>query len=412
MTEELAVKRNILVERLHAAPVGEQEVEIVERKGLGHPDSVCDAIMEAVSRALVREYLDRFGVVLHHNLDKGMLVAGQAEHRLGGGRIIAPMRLIFGDRATTEMLGQSVPVPDIAVATAKEWLRQNLRFVDPERHVDYQVEIAPGSQALTEIFRSGPRQGLLGANDTSAAVGYAPLTETERLVLQTEGYLNSEAFKELFPESGTDVKIMGFRARHLLHLTVAMPLVDRFIASEEGYFRRKQLILEAIQTFADARREGLHEVRVYLNTLDRPGHGVAGMYLTVLGTSAEDGDSGQVGRGNRVNGVIALNRPASAEAAAGKNPVAHTGKIYNLLSHRIADEIYRGVPGLREVYVWLCSQIGQPIDRPKVASAQLVVERGVRFPPLARRAREIIDRELANIDQFVAELVAGDLGVH
>ncbi len=220
--------RNILIERLHSSPVGEQAVEIVERKGLGHPDSICDAIMEAVSRALVREYLRRFGRVLHHNLDKGLLVAGRAEHRFGGGTIVAPMGLIFGDRATTEVGGEHIPVGDIAVDTAKGWLRNHLPEVDPERHVRYQVEIAPGSQALTEIFHAGTPHGLLGANDTSAAVGYAPLTETERLVRQTEAHLNSLTFKRSFPESGTDVKIMGFRegavaAPHRGHAT-ARPL--------------------------------------------------------------------------------------------------------------------------------------------------------------------------------------------
>ncbi len=404
--------RNILVERLHALPVEDQQVEIVERKGLGHPDSICDGIMEEVSRALVREYLERFGAVLHFNLDKGMLVAGRAEHRLGGGVICEPMRLVFGDRATTTVGERRVPVAEIAVSTAKEWLRKNLRFLDPDRHVAYQVEIKPGSQALTEIFRDPTREGLLGANDTSAAVGYAPLTETERLVLATEAYLNSPQFKSLFPEAGEDVKIMGFRARRRLHMTIALPLIDRFVSSESDYFDRKQQLQAAIQAFVAERRESLEDVRVYLNTLDHPGHGVAGLYLSVVGTSAEDGDSGQVGRGNRVNGVIALNRPASAEAAAGKNPVAHTGKIYNLLSHKIAGEIYHEVPGVREVYVWLCSQIGVPIDRPKIASAQVVLDRGTRITSVSGLVRDIIDRELAQIGQFVKSLLAGEFTVH
>jgi len=404
--------RNILVERLRAAPVAEQQVEIVERKGLGHPDSICDAIMEQVARALTREYLERFGAVLHFNLDKGMLIAGRAEHRLNGGRIIEPMRLVFGDRATTAAGGQSIDVGGLAVATAQEWLRHNLRFVDPKRDVTYQVEIKPGSQALAEIFHGAVHEGLYGANDTSAAVGYAPLSETERLVLDAEAYINSTEFKNAFPESGEDVKVMGFRTHHRLVMTVAVPLLDRYIPSEGEYFARKEQIRAAVQSFVDERRQTLEEIRVDLNTLDSPGRGVDGMYLTVLGTSAEDGDSGQVGRGNRVNGVIALNRPASAEAAAGKNPVSHTGKIYNILSHRIAGEIYREVPGVREVYVWLCSQIGVPIDRPKIASAQIVLAPGVRFAAAARHTREIIDRELAQIGTFVQELTAGRYGVH
>ena len=104
------------------------------------------------------------------------------------------------------------------------------------------------------------------------------------------------------------------------------------------------------------------------------------MYLSVLGTSAEDADSGQVGRGNRVNGVISLNRPMGTEAAAGKNPVSHVGKIYNILTHKIANDIYQKTKGIKEVYIWMCSQIGQPIDQPKIISAQLILEKGPLFP--------------------------------
>lgn len=135
------------------------------------------------------------------------------------------------------------------------------------------------------------------------------------------------------------------------------------------------------------------------------------MYLTVLGTSAEGGDCGQVGRGNRVNGVIAFNRPATTEAAAGKNPVSHVGKIYNLLSHEIAEQIYLEVDGLREVTVYLCSQIGHPIDRPLVAAAQVIVADGAALPDVKSSIREVIDRELATIDRFVEKLIQGELQV-
>ncbi len=150
---------------------------------------------------------------------------------------------------------------------------------------------------------------------------------------------------------------------------------------------------------------------VALNTLDEPGRGEGGMYLTVLGTSAESGDSGQVGRGNKVNGVIALNRPMSTEAAAGKNAISHVGKIYNLLSHRIAQEVYTGVPGLQEVYIWLCSQIGQPIDQPLIASAQLVLAPGTDLDSIRRPVEDVIERELADIYQFTARLARGELTV-
>lgn len=400
--------RNILIESLRNKPVSQWQVEIVERKGKGHPDSICDAIMEEVSRALSREYQRRFGRIFHYNVDKGLLVAGEVERKLGGGRIVKPMRIIFGDRATEKVDSQVVPVQDIAVAAAKEWIKNNLRFVDPDTAVEYQNEIHAGSTALAAIFRE-PRE-LLGANDTSAAVGYAPMTETESLVLEMERHLNSETFKKIHPETGEDVKVMGFRGRKKLFLTVAMPFIDRYIDSEAGYYRKKKEVLQHMTEFANSKQGSLSRIVVDYNTLDREGEGMSGMYLTVLGTSAEDADSGQVGRGNRVNGVIALNRPASAEAAAGKNPVSHVGKIYNVLAHRIANEIYtgEGLEGkIREVYIWLCSEIGLPIDQPKIASAQLILERGVTIHSVANKVQEIIDFELTNIGEFVKDLEKG-----
>ncbi|MEK7802896.1 MAG: methionine adenosyltransferase, partial [Deltaproteobacteria bacterium] len=206
--------RNIKIEILKNKPVAEQDVEIVERKGIGHPDSICDAVMDSISVALSQEYLKRFGDILHHNIDKGLLVAGQVEKRFGGGRVIKPMELIIGDRATFRAGGKEMDVEGIAVDTAKKWFEKNLRFVDAEKNVKYRVVLAPGSEELTDIFR---RKGKLkGANDTSAAVGYAPFTPAENAVYEIERFLNSERIKTVLPETGEDVKVMGLRKGRVL----------------------------------------------------------------------------------------------------------------------------------------------------------------------------------------------------
>jgi len=400
--------RNILVDCLRQTPIEKQKLEIVERKGLGHPDYICDAIMDQVSVSLSKAYLERVGAILHHNADKSLLVAGKAQLRFGGGFIEEPMLLIFGDRATFEADDLKIPVEEIAIQSAKDWFRKNLRFVDPEKHVRYQVELKPGSPELVDIFK---RKGkVLGANDTSAAVGYAPMTKTERTVLETERYINSQEFKKSYPESGEDVKVMGYRKGEELSLTIAMPLVDRFIKDEKDYFTKKSEILEAIRTFVEEKSE-FRKIEVQLNTLDIEDRGIQGIYLTVLGTSAESGDSGQVGRGNRVNGVIPLNRPVCSEAAAGKNPVSHVGKIYNLLTHRIAEQVYERVPGLEEVYIWLLSRIGKPIDQPAVAAAQVVMKTGNSFESVQKEIEEVVNEELENIHKFCIELAYGKLPI-
>ncbi len=400
--------RNIMINGLSQTPLEEQKLEIVERKGLGHPDSICDAIMDQISVRLSRAYLEKFGAIMHHNADKSLLVAGEIETKFGGGLVKEPMLLIFGDRATFEVEGVSLPIKQIAIQTAKEWFKNSLRFVDPEKHVRYQVELKPGSAELMDIFK---RKGmLLGANDTSAAVGYAPMTRTETIVLETERYVNSKDFKRRFPESGEDVKVMGLRRGNSLDLTVAMAFVDRFVESEKDYFRKKAEVLEEINRFVKEKAD-FASVKVNLNTLDVEGRGIGGVYLTVLGTSADGADSGQVGRGNRVNGVIPLNRPLCSEAAAGKNPVSHVGKIYNLLTHRIANSVYEQVPGIEEVYIWLLSQIGKPIDEPAIAAAQVVMKSGNSFEHVRKEIEEVMDSELKNIEKFCMDLAYGRIPI-
>ncbi len=400
--------RNILVNCLEQIPLEDQKIEVVERKGLGHPDTICDSIMNEVSVALSKEYLDKAGAVMHHNIDKSLLAAGQVVTRFGGGTVKKPMKLIFGDRATFKVDEVDIPVEEIAVKTARNWLRNNLRFVNPDRHVIYQVEIQPGSSALTDIFRRGGK--VLDANDTSAAVGWAPLTKTERSVLSTENYLNSKEFKSVFPETGEDIKVMGLRKGDELELIVSMAFVDRFIQSEGQYFEKKTEVLEDLYRFVKKNND-FRKVQVQLNTLDAPGRGVDGIYLTVLGTSADGADSGQVGRGNRVNGLISLNRPQCSEAAAGKNPVSHVGKIYNLLTHKIANEIHRQILEAREVYVWMLSKIGRPIDQPTVVAVQMIPKRHVEISKIAKDAEAVVEYELDNIDKFCMDLAQGKMPV-
>ncbi|HTG80323.1 MAG TPA: methionine adenosyltransferase [Geobacteraceae bacterium] len=398
----------IVVETYKGRSVTEHRVEIVERKGTGHPDQICDSLMEAISIALSREYLRAFGMILHNNIDKGLLAAGQVEKHFGGGRVVRPMELTIGDRATFRAGGKEIQVAEIAVDAGRRWIGENLRFVDPERHLVFRVILAPGSEELSDIFaRPGE---VMVANDTSAAVGYYPLSPTEKAVLGLERFLNGREFKETYPETGEDVKVMGMRRGRELDLTVAMPLLARFVTSEHDYWMRKEMILGAMRGFLST-IGGFSRTVLHFNALDAPGRGLGGVYLSLLGTSAEDADSGQVGRGNRVNGLISMNRPMGTEAAAGKNPVSHVGKIYNVLAHKMARDIYEEIEGIKEVYVLLLSRIGVPIDRPQMASAQLLLEKGRRMGEITRQVEDILDRELAAIATFCGALTRGEYPV-
>jgi S-adenosylmethionine synthetase len=255
---------DIFVEQLIQTPVEEQTIELVERKGLGDPDSLCDSIANHASVALCQEYMKVFGRILHHNLDKALLVAGGSSPKIGGGTIEKPMRLILGDRATAVFQGKSIDVQGIVIEAAKDWMRCNLRFVIPERHVIFQNEIRAGSPELTDIFE----RGRIGANDTSAALGFAPFTLTEQVVFSVEKYLNSLSFKEQFPETGEDIKVMGLRHKRELHLTIAIAFVDRFVADSRTYFERKEEIAKYLCRYLGPLQRDYERIKVDINALD------------------------------------------------------------------------------------------------------------------------------------------------
>ena len=396
----------ISIQEITGPTPAELDIEIVERKGLGHPDTICDLVMERISQALSQAYLKHYGRILHHNCDKGLLVAGKVERCYGGGRVVEPMRLVIGDRAT---LVNEFDVAEVAVETARQWFYENLPEVDPVRHLLYQVELKGGSDELTDIFRADSVVTL--ANDTSAAVGYAPLTETEKMVLEAEQLLNGPQFKHDYPDSGRDVKIMGIRERGNLTLTVAMPLLDKYINNEAAYFQRKEEMCRALTVLLRSRRDKLADLTVKMNTLDRAGAGMSGIYLSVLGTSAEDADSGEVGRGNQVNGIIALNRPRGSEAAAGKNPISHVGKIYSVLTHVVAAQIYQSIPGVRQAVVWLCSRIGAPVSQPQMAAVQVALDGHTKLSAIEGAIREIVTGELERLPDFCRALAEGKYSI-
>ncbi len=390
-----------LLEALPHAPVARRRVELVERKGIGHPDTMCDAMVEAISVALNRMYLERVGVILHYNADKALLIAGQCAKGFGWGELKQPMELVVGDRATFEVEGTKLPVEETVRAAVDAWVAAHLPHVRPAVDLRLRIALAPGSVELRGIFEGGA--GDIASNDTAGASGYAPLSPTEALVMSVERFLNDAAFKGAFPDTGQDVKVFALRRDAAVELTVAMPLLCVATGSERAYFDRKA---EILATLSERFRSTPFELAWALNHLDRPGRGADGAYLTLTGTSAEDADSGQVGRGNRANGLIAFSRPTGGEAAPGKNPVAHVGKVYSVLSHRLAHRIHARCPELVEVYVHLVARIGEPVDDPWTL-VQVVLPPGVALGDVDRSIRDVVTAELQRMPTFRTELILG-----
>ena len=395
--------RNIQVSRLDRQAVEDQEVEIVERKGIGHPDSICDGVAESVSRALSQLYLDRVGKVLHYNTDETQLVAGRAAPAFGGGEVVEPIYILIVGRATKEYDGEQLPVNATALAAARDYLAEAIPELEYGTDVVVDAKLGEGSGDLQDVFGEETQQVPM-ANDTSFGVGHAPLTETETIVHEAERALNGRYHDE-HPELGPDVKIMGKREGDRIDITVAAAMVDRYVDGLDEYDDAVDDVREFVTGLAEDHTD--REVHVDVNTADDYDEG--SVYLTVTGTSAEQGDDGSVGRGNRANGLITPNRPMSMEATSGKNPVNHIGKIYNLLSTRIAESVTDEVDGIRDLQVRLLSQIGRPIDEPHVADAQLVTEEGVAIGDIEPEVLEIVDRELNDVTDVTRSVIDGDV---
>ena len=392
------MKPNIRVEKITQTPIETHRIELVERKGIGHPDSICDGIGEAVSRALSNEYLSRFGRILHHNTDQVELVGGEANPLYGDGEVISPIFILIGGRATSHVGEEKIPVGVIAHETAREYLANNIRNLKPS-HVVFDQRIGQGSVDLINVFERGT---VPNANDTSFGVGHAPFSETELVVYNTESSLMN--LRERLPAIGEDIKVMGLRIKDHITLTVANAIISKYVDDLEHYKMIKEEVSEHVLEIA--KQHTKREVSVAVNIADD--YATGSIYLTVTGTSAEMGDDGSVGRGNRCNGLITLNRPMSSEATSGKNPVNHTGKIYTLLSNQMARDIAE-VHGVEEVYVRILSQIGQPINDPKVVNAQIIPKKEVAMEKIKPKVEVIIDDWLSDIIQITEMVVRGEL---
>lgn len=354
----------IVIEPEPGAGPSAARVEVVERKGRGHPDTLCDRAAEALSAALCHAYVERAGRVLHHNVDKAVLCGGRAQVGFGGGMVTRPMRMIHVGRATAEVDGGAIDLEALAAAATRRVFASALRHLDAARDLEVETLIRPTSSALAGLFAAPG--AVPAANDTSFGCGFAPLSPTEAVVLAVERMLTDDRTLAAHPFIGEDVKVLAVRVDDAVELTVACAFVAAHLASLAHYEEARAVVVALVERCA--REHGVAPARVVVNAADRPAAGQ--VYLTVTGTSAEGGDDGQVGRGNRANGLITPGRPMSLEAMAGKNPVSHVGKLYNAWASRLTAEL-AARPDIASATCLLASRIGAPITEPQVVSLRV-----------------------------------------
>lgn len=359
--------------------------EVVERKGIGHPDTLADGISEEISRELCMRYREDFGEIMHHNVDKVLIIGGRSAPRFGGGEILAMPCVIVGGRATS-LKGQGIE--DVIRTGAAGYLSRTVKNL---KEFSIEPRTREGAPELRSLIGHG-------ANDTSIGVGYAPLSRTEALVLMLEEKVLAVR------GTGQDNKIMAVKNKDALELVVAASMVSDQIFSMDDYIEAKSRVKDAVISTA----EGCgFDATVHVNAADHGDH----IFLTVTGTSAEMGDDGATGRGNRGNGLITPMRPMTLEAIAGKNPVIHVGKIYNVMAQKAAEDI-AGLDGVCEAYVTLVSKIGSPLYSPLVRAVRVATDDPQSRGDIISEAEAIVNSWLGRTEELVEDFVSGRLTVY
>lgn len=346
-------------------------MEIVERKGIGHPDTVCDIVSDLTMSAYSEALGKKLGGVPNGSFDKVAVAGGVAILGFNACEVVTPPTYYLLGKAM-EVDGSTDYMEPIFRGSVDHAVKTifGLEVLEGYRpNITVDVNSGIGAEHDADFYKAG-RKSLNSlwdyrlSNDTVACSGWYPFTKHERLTVTLENFINGEEFKGAFPETGTDVKILTRYIDNETYLTICIPFIAKATPSELFYTAKKREIESVISNYVNER---VGKATIALNTKDIPGKG----YLTVYGSAMDKGDRGMTGRGNRYPGLISVTRPSGVEAYSGKNPNNHSGRIYTKLAFDIARAIFEetGVAGC----VFITADNGAKLTEP---SSVRVIQNG------------------------------------
>jgi S-adenosylmethionine synthetase len=360
--------RRCVIELTISARTGQldPELEVVERKGRGHPDTLADGLAEQLSARYCVYTTDRFGAILNHNFDKIGLLGGRSTVEFGSGRMLRPVRVLLNGRAADRFGDQPIPLVSLLTTWTIDFITEELPLLDPENDLEFHFNVSTANTAgypaddFTPTESTDRRQlNELRSSDTAVICAQYPPTALESAVLAIERSLTSNDRRCLWPWLGNDIKVLAWRTGRQVSMTACIPQIAGQVPDLGAYRRNLDQVRALIHNQAAEYLFG-YEVELDLNTKDdEVGNS---LYLTAIGSCLESGDEGLAGRGNRPNGVISPLRAHSGEAACGKNPAFFPGKVYNAAAAEIARMLYEDIGA--PVEVWLAAQEGRPLDNP------------------------------------------------
>jgi len=350
----------------------QQSIEVVERKGLGHPDTIADGIAESISIAYSKYCLENFGAILHHNVDKAIVLGGQCDLEYGRGELLKPFRILLAGRMSRSFGNQEIDIKNIQTEAVNNYFKKILPRLNPDKDFEFYTFTSSSSRIpywfTPRTVDDLPELGNPHANDTATMVGFWPFSALEQIVLASERYFY-EFDREVRPRFdfvGGDIKIMALRREKDVELTICVPFHADKITSQKEYLEHKSLIENGLRKFLQKRFGNLLDIILKINTQDQKIRSEKddgrGRYLTVIGSALDYGEEGISGRGNRCRGLISSMRPSTVESVYGKNPVYHVGKVYSLIAQEIARQI--GTHFDCETTVIVTTRNGDPLYSP------------------------------------------------
>lgn len=351
----------------------DSQTEIVERKGLGHPDTLADALAERMSIAYAKHCVERYGAVLHHNLDKVYIQGGHCKLGLGEFEMTAPVTLVIGGRVSTSFARQTIDHQGLFEHVARQYLQTVLPAFDHVRWL--RIEHASTDRSRFPVWFHPRDHGDLPelahptSSDTVAVTAWWPNTPTERLVLALERHLNREGVGPRYSTYGQDIKVMAVRRRGHIDITANVAVHPHAATDTDAYDAVVADLYNELDDVASQAVGGALSHRLIINSGDANPYRGKRHYLLGTGSCLELGEEGFVGRGNTPAGVIPLHRPKSVEAAYGKNPTYHAGKVYTIYAQQIARAVHDATGSAATVTV--LARHSDPLREPALVDVAL-----------------------------------------
>ncbi len=417
---------NFVVFKTGKPNINDTEYEVVERKGIGHPDNLCDAVAEKISVAYSTYCLDKYGVILRHMVDKVAVLGGSSKVSFGQGEMTSPIRILLNGRFTHIFLDEEIDYMKIVNNVVKDHFKNIFPLLDTDKwlkiidntHFSQGPGVVYNKDGTTKNERSQffsvsdekyikHHSNGFRSNDTSTTVSYFPLSDLENMVIISEGLLDNAKFKKSHQYVGTDIKVMGKRVSKNIELTLCIPFIAEF-TPDQGFYIQKLNELKELLINMLKREFPTYSIDIILNTRDNFDN--QDIYLTAIGSAVESGDEGAVGRGNRSNGIIPFTRNMSSEAPCGKNPVYHTGKIFTVIGDIIAEEIFKTL-GI-ESTVYLTSQMGRDMNDPWQAAIALDGYQKDIDEELRMSISNIVEENLIKHSEITNKIVSGQIKIY